>query len=143
MDLSGEKKEDRKFSFDHAMWSHDNFTTDEKGYNHPKPGTNYCDQKICWELLGTSILTKAWQGLNCTAFAYGQTGAGKSYSFFGYGANKGIIPTACTKIFEKIDANDDPTISFQLTIQMVEIYMERILDLLVDPAKRAGALEIR
>jgi len=34
-------------------------------------------------------------------------------------------------------------ISFQLTIQMVEIYMERILDLLVNPDKRAGDLQIR
>ena len=94
-------------------------------------------------MLGEGILKKAWQGLNCTAFAYGQTGAGKSYSFFGYGANKGIIPTACTKIFEQMDANTDPKISFELTIQMVEIYCEMIQDLLVDPAKRGKPLEIR
>ena len=34
-------------------------------------------------------------GFNCCLFAYGQTGAGKSYSMIGYGANKGIIPMAC------------------------------------------------
>lgn len=34
-------------------------------------------------------------GFNCCLFAYGQTGAGKSYSMIGYGPNKGIIPMAC------------------------------------------------
>lgn len=31
-------------------------------------------------------------GYNCCLFAYGQTGAGKSYSMIGYGVNRGIIP---------------------------------------------------
>lgn len=36
-------KEDRRFTYDFAMWSHDGFTVDEKGYNTPNPGSNYCD----------------------------------------------------------------------------------------------------
>ena len=28
------------------------------------------------------------KGFNCSLFAYGQTGAGKSYSMVGYGPNK-------------------------------------------------------
>ena len=91
--------------------------------------------------MGATILDKAWEGLNCTAFAYGQTGAGKSYTFFGYGANKGIIPMACTKIFEKISAIDDPNITTELTVQMVEIYCEKIQDLL-NP-KKGQNLEVR
>lgn len=34
-------------------------------------------------------------GFNCCLFAYGQTGAGKSYSMIGYESNKGIVPMAC------------------------------------------------
>lgn len=45
------------------------------------------------------------KGLNVSLFAYGQTGAGKSYSIFGYGANKGIIPMAAVEIFKEIDKN--------------------------------------
>ena len=30
----------------------------------------------------------SFTGFNCSLFAYGQTGAGKSYSMVGYGANK-------------------------------------------------------
>ena len=31
-----------------------------------------------------------------------QTGAGKSYSFVGYGVNKGILPIVSTEIFQKV-----------------------------------------
>ena len=53
-------------------------------------------------LLGDTVLAKAWQGLNSTLFAYGQTGAGKSYSIVGYGENKGIIPNASAELFDRI-----------------------------------------
>ena len=53
-------------------------------------------------LLGNTVLEKAWKGLNSTLFAYGQTGAGKSYSIFGYGENKGIIPNASIELFKRI-----------------------------------------
>ena len=53
-------------------------------------------------LLGDVVLEKAWKGLNSTLFAYGQTGSGKSYSIFGYGENKGIIPNASAELFNRI-----------------------------------------
>lgn len=90
------------------------------------------------------MLEKAWKGLNVTMFAYGQTGSGKSYTMFGYGANKGVVPMAADKIFEKINANTDPDITFQVQIYMVEIYMEKIQDLLVPKNERKeGGLAIR
>lgn len=76
-------------------------------------------------------------------FAYGQTGSGKSYTTFGYGANKGIVPMAADQIFKRINANSDPGITFQVTVQMVEIYMEKIQDLLVPAAKRGEPLQIK
>lgn len=48
---------------------------------------------------------------------------------------------ACTKIFEKIAGIDDPNISTELTVQMVEIYCEKIQDLL-NP-KKGQNLEVR
>lgn len=42
------------------------------------------------------------QGYNCCLFAYGQTGAGKSYSMIGYGVNRGLIPMVCEELFNKI-----------------------------------------
>lgn len=76
-------------------------------------------------------------------FAYGQTGSGKSYTMFGYGSNKGVVPVAAEKIFERISANTDPDVSFQVSVYMVEIYMEKIQDLLVPKEKRGEPLKIR
>lgn len=90
------------------------------------------------------MLNKAWKGLNVTMFAYGQTGSGKSYTMFGYGADKGIVPMAADKIFERIRDNKDPDITFQVTVYMVEIYMEKLQDLLVPKDKRSSeGLKIR
>jgi len=52
-------------------------------------------------------LANAWEGYHCCLFAYGQTGAGKSYSMVGYGANKGIVPISCEEIFKRISSNTD------------------------------------
>jgi hypothetical protein len=37
-------------------------------------------------------------GFNCSLFAYGQTGAGKSYSMIGYGVNRYKILSYCRKL---------------------------------------------
>lgn len=124
-DLTG-KEQDRMFTYDHAMWSHDKFTTDENGYNHPEPGSNYCDQSKAWDLLGQQMLDKAWKGLNVTMFAYGQTGSGKSYTMFGYGANRGVVPLCADKLFERINENEDENVEFNVLVHMVEIYMEKV-----------------
>ena len=90
------------------------------------------------------MLEKAWKGLNNTIFAYGQTGSGKSYTTFGYGADRGIIPMAADKIFERIRGNTDPNIAFTVKVQMVEIYLEKIQDLLVPLAEKGKKeLEVR
>jgi hypothetical protein len=123
-DLTGQKEE-RKFSYDHAFWSFDEYHKDEDGYNHPD-GKKYKDQKWVWDKLGVTLLDNAWKGKNTTIFAYGQTGAGKSYSIFGYGANKGIVPQACVEIFNRIRNNPDKNVEFQVTVMMVEIYMDRL-----------------
>ena len=85
-----------------------------------------------WDLLGEAILEKAWGGLNVTLFAYGQTGAGKSYTQFGYGANRGIIPMCADRMFTRIHKNTDASVSYEVTLRIIEIYCEKLQDLLVD-----------
>lgn len=107
------------------MWSHDGYKTDENGVFVPVD-PKYCDQQKAWDLLGTRILEKAWNGFNTTLFAYGQTGSGKSYTQFGYGANIGIIPKCADELFKRIEANTDSEITFQVSVRMIEIYCERL-----------------
>ena len=132
---NGEKK---VFNFDYSFWSHDGFIREEDGYLKPEPGGRYADQKYVFEVLGQEILDNAWEGYNCCLFAYGQTGSGKSYSMVGYGANEGIVPISCQKIFERIEQKqkEEPNIKYEVYVSMLEIYNEKIQDLLVSPNKR-------
>ncbi|CAE7269061.1 KIF13A [Symbiodinium microadriaticum] len=141
---AGKNKEPKKFTFDASFWSHDGFEVDAKGYCYAGPGSRYADQQLVFDTFGRRILDSAWEGYHCCLFAYGQTGAGKSYSMVGYGANKGIVPISCEEIFKRIGANTDANLTYEVMVSMVEIYNEQVQDLLVPPRERPKkGLEIR
>mmetsp|Transcript_115556 Transcript_115556/g.327465 ORF Transcript_115556/g.327465 Transcript_115556/m.327465 type:complete len:1101 (-) Transcript_115556:158-3460(-) len=136
--------EEKTFAFDASFWSHDGFEDDDRGYSRALPGSSYADQAQVFGVFGKTVLANAWAGYHCCLFAYGQTGAGKSYSMVGYGENKGIVPMACEEIFSRIASNQDPSITYEVTVSMVEIYNEQVQDLLVSPKDRPKkGLEIR
>ena len=72
-------------------------------------------------------------GYNGTVFAYGQTGAGKSFTMMGSDIDnpemKGIIPRIVEQIFASILASPG-NIEYTVRVSYMEIYMERIRDLL-------------
>ena len=63
----------------------------------------------------------------------------------GYGANKGIVPMTMDEIFNRIAKNTNPKQKYEVSFSMLEIYMEKITDLLQkDPNKQpTGGLKIR
>lgn len=73
-------------------------------------------------------------GYNGTVFAYGQTGAGKSYTMMGTDIDddmgKGIIPRIVEQMFASI-LTSPSNIEYTVRVSYMEIYMERIRDLLV------------
>jgi kinesin family protein 5 len=73
-------------------------------------------------------------GYNGTVFAYGQTGSGKTFTMMGADigdeATKGIIPRIVEQIFTSI-MQSDGSIEFTVKVSYMEIYMEKIRDLLV------------
>lgn len=73
-------------------------------------------------------------GYNGTVFAYGQTGAGKSYTMMGSDIDddigKGVIPRIVEQIFASI-LTSPSNIEYTVRVSYMEIYMERIRDLLV------------
>ena len=137
--------EPKKFTFDYSYWSHDGYKEDDEGYMHiddPK----YCDQKRVFQDLGEGVLKNAWLGYNCSLFAYGQTGSGKSYSIVGYGANKGVIPVVCQRLFAGIEGELEKSKDnqYEVTLSMIEIYNEQVRDLLnAETMKIKGGLKIR
>lgn len=81
-------------------------------------------------------------------FVYGQTGAGKTWTMEGHAGDdemKGITPRSVDYIFDRIATTSD-AYEFTVACSFVEIYMERIRDLLdrKGGAKDLGAnLDIR
>ncbi|KAL9110787.1 MAG: hypothetical protein Q9227_004779 [Pyrenula ochraceoflavens] len=80
-----------------------------------------------------STVDDVMSGYNGTVFAYGQTGAGKSYTMMGDMDDentKGIIPRIVEQLFTTI-YSAPPHLEFQVKVGYMEIYMERIRDLLI------------
>ena len=141
--IKDETGKERTFTFDHSFWSHDGYKVLDDGYLQPVE-ENYADQKKVFDAVGRQILENAWEGYHCCLFAYGQTGSGKSYSMVGYGANKGIIPISCDEIFKRIGENTEKDKTYEVQVSMLEIYNEKVQDLLIRPDKRPqGGLKIR
>lgn len=71
-------------------------------------------------------------GYNCSVFAYGATGSGKTYTMLGKPSNPGVIYYTTKDLFEKLSivSEKDP-LPAELKICYFEIYNEKIRDLLV------------
>ncbi|XP_048109362.1 kinesin-like protein KIF1A isoform X16 [Alosa alosa] len=125
-------KENKSFNFDYSYWSH---TTPED--------INYASQKQVYRDIGEEMLLHAFEGYNVCIFAYGQTGAGKSYTMMGRQETdqQGIIPLLCEDLFTKINVNNDNSMSYSVEVSYMEIYCERVRDLL-NP-KNKGNLRVR
>ncbi|XP_058270024.1 kinesin-like protein KIF1A isoform X5 [Hemibagrus wyckioides] len=125
-------KENKSFNFDYSYWSH---TSPED--------VNYACQKQVYKDIGEEMLLHAFEGYNVCIFAYGQTGAGKSYTMMGKQEKdqQGIIPLLCEDLFTKINDNGDNNMSYSVEVSYMEIYCERVRDLL-NP-KNKGNLRVR
>ena len=71
------------------------------------------------------------EGYHGTVFAYGMTGTGKTFSMQGTTSSPGVIPLAITDIFSYI--RETPHREFLLRVSYLEIYNEKIHDLLSPP----------
>ena len=49
---------------------------------------------------------------------------------------QGIVPISCEEIFTRIAKNDNPNKEFEVQVSMMEIYNEKVQDLLIPIAKR-------
>eukprot|EP00698_Gefionella_okellyi_P012000 TRINITY_DN3208_c0_g1_i1.p1 TRINITY_DN3208_c0_g1~~TRINITY_DN3208_c0_g1_i1.p1 ORF type:complete len:939 (+),score=213.43 TRINITY_DN3208_c0_g1_i1:46-2862(+) len=103
---------------------------------------SFASQDTVFRDLGTLFLESCWEGYNSTLFAYGQTGAGKSFSMMGYGDQLGIIPLGCAELFRRIEENHESSIKYWVETSYLEIYNEQIQDLF-NPKARAGGLKLR
>uniref|UniRef100_A0A0D9WC38 Kinesin motor domain-containing protein n=1 Tax=Leersia perrieri TaxID=77586 RepID=A0A0D9WC38_9ORYZ len=94
-------------------------------------------QKDLFEQSISPIVNEVLEGYNCTIFAYGQTGTGKTYTMEGGGTRKskngelptdaGVIPRAVRQIFDILEAQ---CAEYSMKVTFLELYNEEITDLL-------------
>lgn len=90
-------------------------------------------QEDIYYSVGKKTLAEFFKGFNGTILAYGQTGAGKSYTMTGVddvdSIHRGLIPRIAEDIFTNI-AESLSNVEYTVGISMMEVYKEHIIDLL-------------
>ncbi|CAI0545219.1 unnamed protein product [Linum tenue] len=92
-------------------------------------------QKDLYDLAVSPIVYEVLEGYNCTIFAYGQTGTGKTYTMEGgarkkngeFSVDAGVIPRAVEQIFKILEAQHA---EYNMKVTFLELYNEEITDLL-------------
>ncbi|KAH6608686.1 centromeric e [Trichoderma cornu-damae] len=102
-------KEGGDYYYDNVFTTHDN---NARVYDH----------------IAKRLVRRVMEGYHGTVFAYGQTGTGKTFSMQGTTSSPGVIPLAITDIFSYI--RETPSREFLLRVSYLEIYNEKIHDLL-------------
>ncbi|KAK4983797.1 Kinesin-related motor protein [Elasticomyces elasticus] len=105
-----------------------------KTYQFDKVFSPAADQNMIFEEVVSPILDEVLSGFNCTIFAYGQTGTGKTYTMSGDITDvqplpdaAGIIPRVLYSLFDRL--GDDQSEN-SVKCSFIELYNEELRDLL-------------
>ncbi|KAK9054792.1 hypothetical protein SSX86_025871 [Deinandra increscens subsp. villosa] len=121
--ITGSDSSKKQFKFDHIFRPEDN---QDAVFAQTSP-------------LVVSVL----DGFNVCIFAYGQTGTGKTFTMEGIDGNRGVNYRTLEELFRICDERSD-IMKYQLSVSMLEVYNEKIRDLLVEDADQpAKKLEVK
>ncbi|KAF1841521.1 kinesin heavy chain [Cucurbitaria berberidis CBS 394.84] len=105
-----------------------------KTYQFDKVFSPAADQNTVFDEVVSPILDEVLGGFNCTIFAYGQTGTGKTYTMTGDISNvlplpdaAGIIPRVLKDLFSRLEAAETEN---SVKCSFIELYNEELRDLL-------------
>lgn len=107
-----------------------------------------CNQEQMFQDSGVQqLIHDTLQGYHTTLFAFGQTGAGKTYTMIGgdYGneASLGIMPRALQYLYFIVGSPALAEFKYSFRINCLEIYNENVFDLFVDEQQRKTSLPVR
>ncbi|XP_037127361.1 kinesin-like protein KIF16B [Syngnathus acus] len=131
--VRGDEKNTKIFTYDFS-------------YDSTDQSPSFASQEKIFNDLGQDVLKAAFEGFNACVFAYGQTGSGKSYTMMGHAEEKGLIPRICDSLISKIsERNTSNAVSFRTEVSFMEIYNERVYDLLKKRTvvTESGGLRVR
>ena len=132
--VKGDKQVDRTYSFDQVFGAH-------------------AAQEDIYDDAVRPVVEEVLEGFNCTIFAYGQTGTGKTHTMEGYHdwddassdsfadsmpSNAGVIPRAMSHIFAHLKAKG---VEHSVKCTFLELYNEEITDLLAVSDLVEGTVE--
>lgn len=87
------------------------------------------EQEYIFDLTTKFLIEGVMTGFNATVFAYGATGAGKTYTMMGEEDRDGIMLLSVQELFNQMDRVSSE-LEYQLKISYIEVYNENIKDLL-------------
>ncbi|XP_023929910.1 kinesin-like protein KIF18A isoform X2 [Lingula anatina] len=105
--------------------------------------SEYATNQEVYENTTMKILDGFMDGYNCSVFAYGATGAGKTFSMLGSPSSPGVIFLTMMELYRRIELMKEEKIC-DVAVSYLEVYNEQIRDLLMpsnplpireDPAK--------
>ncbi|KAJ4345169.1 Kinesin- motor protein [Ascochyta clinopodiicola] len=104
-----------------------------KTYQFDKVFSSAADQGMVFDEVVTPIIDEVLDGFNCTIFAYGQTGTGKTYTMTGDISDvlplpdaAGIVPRVLYDLFRKLDLEETES---SVKCSFIELYNEELRDL--------------
>lgn len=124
----------KDFTYDHSYWSVDS------------KDKHFATQAQVFNDLGNDVIDSAFQGYNACIFAYGQTGSGKSYTMMGCQDALGLIPRICEAMYARMStdqAENNNKVEFKTEVSYLEIYNERVRDLLRSTPKKGDAYNLK
>jgi kinesin family protein 1 len=131
----------KHYKYDYSYWSCEENINDQK----------FATQEQVYQDLGIEMLEHSFEGYNVCIFAYGQTGAGKSYTMMGRNEpeEQGIIPRLCGELFDRITSSSPSSFTadvkprYTVEVSYMEIYCERVRDLLSPKKSQTTAHNLR
>jgi hypothetical protein len=121
--LKYEKSDGLSFNFDHIF--------------------NNCDQINVFQEI-SPMISDALKGYNATIFTYGQTGSGKTFTMYGVpgGQDRGIVARVIEDILKYAADNANDNV-FDIRFSCLELYQEKLIDLMQNTNEKAETLRIR
>ena len=129
----------------------------ERTYNFDQVFGAHATQEDIYDDAVRPVVEEVLEGFNCTIFAYGQTGTGKTHTMEGYHdwddasssessssfadampSNAGVIPRAMSHIFAHLKAKG---VEHSVKCTFLELYNEEITDLLAVSDLVEGSVE--
>lgn len=131
---SEQKGTSKQWAFDFAFDSTD------------KTKSDYASQEVVYDKFGRQLLENALQGFNSTIFAYGQTGTGKTTTIMGDFSpvsEQGILLRLVHELFDEVSKLRGQGYAVACTARMLEVYNEKVKDLLVPHGQAREDLAVR